>query len=202
MIITVFGASAPDLEQYNEAYRLGYKIGQSGNILKNGGYGGTMEASAKGCMEAGGAVVGVGVIGHTIDALGHPNAYNTRFITKENVTQRIDEMLNTDLIIVIPGRLGTLEELFVAWIRSIEGKATTILLVGDQFKKLIEFLVENMFIKLDNLKYINLIDSVEDIHFDNDGQVCLRKLRAFSEEGKIINLKNYVYKCKKEEKFA
>ena len=202
MIVTLFGASAPDLNQYDEAYRLGYNIGQSNNILKNGGYGGTMEASAKGCMAAGGEVIGVGVIGHKIDALGHPNAFNTSFITKENVTQRIEEMLNTDLIIVLPGRLGTLEELFVAWIKSIEGQATSIFLVGSQFKKLIEFLVENMFIKLDNLKYINLIASVEDIQFGKDGQIFLREFQAFSEAGKVINLKDYVYKCKEEEKFA
>ena len=60
MIIRVFGGSfGASEEDIQLAYELGKRIGLKGHTLKNGGYNGTMEASAKGCREQGGKVIGV-----------------------------------------------------------------------------------------------------------------------------------------------
>jgi hypothetical protein len=60
-IVTVFGSSAPQplSPAYRDAYELGRGIAAAGWILCNGGYGGTMEAAAKGAVEAGGHTIGV-----------------------------------------------------------------------------------------------------------------------------------------------
>jgi uncharacterized protein (TIGR00725 family) len=50
MIITVYGSSRPKFgeEEYQTAYELGKLLANSGFTVCNGGYGGTMEASAQG----------------------------------------------------------------------------------------------------------------------------------------------------------
>ena len=58
-VITVFGSSRPEpgSPAYETAYQLGRAIAEAGWALCTGGYGGTMEASAKGAVEAGGHTV-------------------------------------------------------------------------------------------------------------------------------------------------
>ena len=56
--IAVFGGSRVERgsRQYVEAERVGALLAQAGFTLINGGYAGTMEASAKGAKESGGAL--------------------------------------------------------------------------------------------------------------------------------------------------
>lgn len=165
MIITLFGASHPTDLEYKQAYELGRKIGKKGYTLKNGAYGGTMEASAKGCREEGGVVIGVGVEGHAIDRLGRPNSYNSEVEVKQNKNERIIEMLNTDLIIVLPGQIGTLEEMFMAWVEAIVGIKKPIIVVGEKMSLLIEYLKENNFIREQQLRFIKLAKDIDEIDF-------------------------------------
>lgn len=165
MIVTVFGSSVTDEYAYNEAYRLGKIIGLKKHILKNGAYSGTMEASAKGCSEVGGTVIGVGVVGHKIDRMGKPNQYNSQTILKENVNQRINELLRTDMVIVLKGNIGTLEEMFVAWVRAIETDSRPIVVVGEKMITLITYLFENDFLKKEHSKYILTVKTIEEIPF-------------------------------------
>ena len=73
-IVTVFGSSRAKKggRPYEEAYQLGRLLAQADFIVCNGGYGGLMEASARGAKEAGGKTVGV-----TTEAFGKssPNAW-------------------------------------------------------------------------------------------------------------------------------
>lgn len=163
MIITLFGASHPTEEEYQQAYELGRRIGQKGFTLKNGAYGGTMEASAKGCRQEGGAVIGVGVLGHTIDRMGKPNCYNSTVIVKPNKNERIAEMLKTDLIIVIPGQIGTLEEMFIAWVDAIVENKLPVIIVGKKMCLLLEYLLNNNFVRKQQLQYIMQVNDVNDI---------------------------------------
>jgi hypothetical protein len=163
MIITVFGSSVPNATGYEEAYELGKLIGAKAHVLKNGGYGGTMEASAKGCREAGGEVIGVCVKGHRIDRTGQPNEYNSTVIITEDVTQRIQEMLNCDLVVVLKGNVGTLEEMFVAWVHAIESDSNPIIVVGPQMKGLLDYLVNNSFLKEEHFRYVKFVPSIYDI---------------------------------------
>jgi len=60
MTITVFGSSRPKPgeQAYQQAYKLGTAIGRQGWSLANGGYGGTMEATAAGAQTAVGIIAG------------------------------------------------------------------------------------------------------------------------------------------------
>ena len=58
-IITVFGSSRTKKGggPYKEAYQLGKLLAEAGFVVCNGGYGGLMDASARGAKEAGGKTV-------------------------------------------------------------------------------------------------------------------------------------------------
>jgi len=166
MIITVFGTGSPTEEEYQEAYLLGEKIAKSGHSIKNGGYCGVMEASAKGCTENGGKAIGVCIKGHSIAYERKPNDFLTEVIIKDNLTERLIELLNTDMLVVMPGKIGTLEELFKAWVEAYANGKGKIYLVGEKNRKLIKFLLENNFIsKKEHCPFIEIVDSINDLKF-------------------------------------
>ncbi|HEV2350357.1 MAG TPA: LOG family protein [Terriglobia bacterium] len=112
--VTIFGSSLPDegSAAYSDARRLGRLCAESGFAICNGGYGGLMEASARGTREAGGLTIGV-----TCEVWPmRPN----RWITEEVRTRSYPERLITlvergDAYVVLPGGTGTLVELALAW---------------------------------------------------------------------------------------
>lgn len=115
-IVTVFGSSgpAPLTPAYQIAYDLGRAIAQAGWTLCNGGYGGTMEAAAKGAVEAGGHTMGV-----TCAAFKRSGGAN-RYIKQEIPTFDLLTRLNTlvrlgKAYVVLPGGTGTLLELALVW---------------------------------------------------------------------------------------
>ncbi|MDR3676821.1 MAG: LOG family protein [Acidobacteriota bacterium] len=113
-MVTVFGSSLPaeGSTAYAEARRLGRLLAEAGYAVCNGGYGGLMEASARGAHEAGGHTIG-------ITCVIWPRPAN-RYIVEEVRTQNFPERLMTlieraDAYVVLPGGTGTLAELSLAW---------------------------------------------------------------------------------------
>ncbi len=109
--ITVFGSarSSQASALYRQARALGAAIARQGWILCNGGYGGTMEASARGAREAGAQTIGVTC---TLFRRAGPN----RHITDERPTSDLFGRLRLlialgDGYVVLPGGSGTLVEL-------------------------------------------------------------------------------------------
>ena len=112
--VTIFGSSIPGegTEIYQQAQRLGRRLADAGFAVCNGGYGGLMEASARGARESGGHTIGVTCNVWT----STPN----RWITEEVRTATFMERLLTliergDSYIVLPGGTGTLAELALVW---------------------------------------------------------------------------------------
>jgi uncharacterized protein (TIGR00730 family) len=143
-IITIFGtgkAGAGDLA-YELAYTTGKLLAQAGFVIANGGYGGTMEAAAKGAAEAGGEIIGV-----TCSAF--KNSIANEYITREIVTKSLDERLDTLIklgqgYIVLSGGTGTLLELAKVWELKNKGFLATdkpIILIGGFWKPLVELVV-------------------------------------------------------------
>src|SRR5947209_20617472 len=60
-LVAVFGSSAAghDSPECRAAFEVGRLLAEAGCAVINGGYGGVMEASARGAREAGGATLGV-----------------------------------------------------------------------------------------------------------------------------------------------
>lgn len=112
--VTIFGSSLPDESSpiYGEARRLGKLLAEAGFEVCNGGYGGLMEASARGAQEAGGHTIGV-----TCSIWPAPA---NRWIAEEVRTRSFLERLlmlieRGEAYVVFPGGTGTLAELALVW---------------------------------------------------------------------------------------
>ncbi|MBI2673187.1 LOG family protein [Candidatus Woesearchaeota archaeon] len=161
--ITVFGASNATATELLDAELLGRKIGIKGYILKNGGYGGTMRASAKGCSEAGGKVIGVCVKGN-FNGKATPNRYLTEVIFAESISGRVEKLLETDAVITLPGALGTLDELTSAWTKKYMENRYELYVYGERNFLLLEFLKENGLVQKENfslIKYVKHLDEID-----------------------------------------
>ena len=113
-IITVFGSARPVEGDtlYEEARILGRELGLAGCVICNGGYGGTMEASARGAKEAGGKTIGVVSEFFSIE----PNRWIDKRIVVKSLTDRLMELISlADGYIVLKGGTGTLLEFAIVW---------------------------------------------------------------------------------------
>ena len=96
-----------------------------------------------------------------------PNSYVNNEIKAESLSNRIHYLLNeSKAFIVLPGKIGTLTELFVAWNSNYlyninkEYDLIPIYLKKDFWKEIIDNLPENM--ELDK-QFINYFESIEDL---------------------------------------
>ena len=112
--VAVFGGSRmrPGSEEYRQAEELGRALAESGYDLVNGGFGGAMEATARGAREGGACVTGV-----TIPLFGKAgNDYLDREVSASVIWERAKKMLDaSEGIVALPGSTGTLAELSTAW---------------------------------------------------------------------------------------
>ena len=113
--VAVFGASdtAEGTAAYEMARSVGRKLAELGYAVVNGGYGGTMEASARGAAEAGGTAVGVTCSIWKMRA----NRFIGRCVQTSSLPERLATLLDMGRCgyVVLPGGTGTLLELAMAW---------------------------------------------------------------------------------------
>jgi uncharacterized protein (TIGR00730 family) len=159
--ITIFGTSRAkhgDLS-YTLAYEMGRILAQAGFTIVNGGYGGTMEAAAKGAAEAGGKIIGV-----TCSAFKSSTA--NKYVTDTIISSSLDERLDTlirlgQAYVVLPGGTGTLLELAKIWELKNKGfleMNKMIILIGGFWRPLVDLIATD---EPDSGKYIKLADSPE-----------------------------------------
>ena len=160
-IITIFGTGMA--KQGDAAFQLAYEVGEllaeAGFTIANGGYGGTMLASAKGAAEAGGEVIGV-----TCSAFKNSTA--NKYVTREIITGSLDERLDTliklgQAYIVLPGGTGTLLELAKVWELKNKGFLKTdkpIILLGGFWKPLVDLVASD---DPDSSRYVKQADEPE-----------------------------------------
>ncbi|HTY37092.1 MAG TPA: LOG family protein [Bacteroidota bacterium] len=113
-VVTIFGSSRPREQEpeYEEARSLGAALAEAGFIVCNGGYGGIMEASARGAKEAGGSTIGVTVSAFTRNA----NPWIDTEIRKNTLVERIEVLVNSaQAYVIVKGGTGTLLELAYVW---------------------------------------------------------------------------------------
>jgi uncharacterized protein (TIGR00730 family) len=114
-VVTIFGTSKakPGQEAFEIALRLGRELALASFSVANGGYGGTMLASAQGAGEVGGEVIGV-----TCTAFGRsgPNPFISREIQTHSLEERLARLVELGrAFVVLPGGTGTLLELAQVW---------------------------------------------------------------------------------------
>lgn len=101
-----------DPEFFSMAEELGRWAAEKSHSIVFGGHdAGLMHAVSKAAKEAGGQVIGV--VPRKIEEMGRLSPYLDVHIPTENLTDRKDlMMLQADAFIILPGGIGTLDELF------------------------------------------------------------------------------------------
>ena len=117
-VISVFGSAAPTAgsEPYEAARLVGRLLAEAGFAVATGGYSGTMTAVSQGAAEAGGHVIGVTSAQiERFRPLG-ANQWVAQEIKYDSLRDRLLHLvLQNDGMIVLPGGIGTLSEMTLAW---------------------------------------------------------------------------------------
>ena len=173
--ITVFGSSrcVKGDQEYIFAESIGSMLGKLGLNVATGGYQGTMEAISKGASKH-----AVSVIGVTVPSLFSnmskdsfevkANEYISKEIQTESLSDRIHHLLkNSKAIIVLPGKIGTLTELIVAWNTnylyniSNDKDVIPIFLKKDYWKDIIDNMPKDMELSNNFLEYYENVWDLE-----------------------------------------
>jgi hypothetical protein len=145
LTIPVFGSGDPaeGSEAYEAARAVGRVLAGLGYVVANGGYGGTMEASARGAKEAGGRAIGVPC---SIWSSSPCEAYLSEVRMTASYNERLSTLieLGTGGYVVLPGATGTLVELAWVWEQACKGfldaAARPIACVGEFWQPLVEMM--------------------------------------------------------------
>lgn len=145
-IICVFGSSHPGEgdEAYALAYDMGKRLAENGYTLCNGGYGGVMEASAKGTKSASGRTIGV-TIRNTKGRTANP--WIDEVIEKDSLVERMMTLVSLgDAYVILPGGTGTLLELAAVWefVNKQLMRPKPIITVGEFWNHVIETLCRQL----------------------------------------------------------
>ncbi len=116
-VIAVFGSSQsrPGDAEYDAGVECGRLLAEAGLAVATGGYGGLMEAVSKGAAAAGGPTIGV-TAPTVFPGRTGANQWVHHEMPAADLVRRI--ALLTDVAsgyIALPGSIGTLAELVVAW---------------------------------------------------------------------------------------
>lgn len=147
-VICVFGSYSPEPGDalYQQAYDIGFALGKAGFVVANGGYAGTMEASAKGAKDADGMTIGVtcSALNEGRDARLQPNPYIDYEIHHTDLLARIKDMMEISAgYVVLEGGTGTLTEFGIVWEYVAKGfiAPRPIFLPGDFWRPMVERLL-------------------------------------------------------------
>ena len=160
--VSVFGASDPPAggDAYELARSVGRKLGELGYDIANGGYGGTMEASARGAAEAGAQTTGVTCSIWKSSA----NKYVSKVVKTDSLADRLARLieLGDGGYVALPGATGTLEELACAWNSLCKGElsARPLMCVGQYWRAVVDLMIAA---EPKCQKHIAIVDSPEDL---------------------------------------
>ncbi len=157
--VAVFGGSrvSSGSAEYIEAYATGRLLAAAGFTVMNGGFGGTMEASARGAKENGGRTLGV--ISGEFNWLT-PNPYLDDTVRQQDLFLRIREMyLRADGFIILKGSMGTLAELALVWnlAKLDPARRKPIVLVGAGWRDVLRVWQEKLAVTDDELALLRVV---------------------------------------------
>lgn len=166
--ISVFGGSSPqpDSAAYREAYEVGRMLAERGFAVATGGYSGTMAAVSQGASEAGGHVVGA-----TCDQIEQfrpigPNQWVQKEVRFQTLQERLIYLVrNNDGMIVLPGGIGTLAEMALAWSYLQVGEISVrpLAFLGRQWRDTVNGFVDPSYVRPEHLQLLFFSDSTQEI---------------------------------------
>lgn len=167
-LISVFGGSSPQPASaaYREAYNVGRMLAEHGLAVATGGYIGTMAAVSQGASEAGGHVVGA-----TCDQIEQfrpigPNQWVQEEIRFQTLEQRLIHLVrNNDGMIVLPGGIGTLAEMALAWsyLQVGEISARPLAFLGGLWRDTVTGFVDPLYVRPDDLQLLFFADTAQEV---------------------------------------
>ena len=165
--VTVFGSArfTKDSPHYKNAVNIGAALSKLGFTIMTGGGPGIMEAANKGAYEAGGYSVGCNII---LPFEQKPNPYLHKWIDIPYFFLRKVILIKYSYaFVVMPGGIGTLDELFEA-LTLIQTKVIqhfpVVIFDSEYHKELwqhIQVMAENESISKEDMKLLFMTDSVE-----------------------------------------
>jgi uncharacterized protein (TIGR00725 family) len=165
-IITIFGSARPveGDESYAEAYAVGKALASAGFVVCNGGYAGTMEASARGAKESGGKTIGV--VSEFFNT--ETNRWIDKTIVVKSLVDRLMELISlADGYVVLKGGTGTLLEFASVWefMNKSVIEEKPIIVLGKFWDRVIQTLNEELLFegKGSCTKYISTTSSAEEV---------------------------------------
>ena len=168
--ICVFASSSMNLNQQykDQARNLGRLMGKQGwRLVFGGGKHGLMGETARGIHETGGTVLGI--IPKVLDQEHIAYAESDEWIVTVNLRDRKELMeKRSDAYIVLPGGVGTLEEMMeTLTMKQLDyhQKPIIVLNTNGYYDTLLQFLdhmVAESFLKKDHLKLIQVVTTPED----------------------------------------
>ena len=171
MKVAIFCSANENIEPvyFEKTRELGEWLAKNGDSIVFGGCDmGLMECVAKAAYDAGGMTIGV--VPSKIEENGHVSQYLSVEIPCDNLSDRKDLMLlKSDVVVALPGGLGTLDEIFTVAASSTIGYHNKRVIVYDLkgfWGKLIELLddmQERGFVRGSWHDYIDVAHSLDDI---------------------------------------
>ena len=159
--VAVLGSArlGPDDPRWHEARALGAALGAQGWTVMTGGYGGLMAATAQGAHEAGAVVVGLPM---TAWADLEPSAYVSELRWSADYAERLTHILGADVVIALPGGIGTLAEATVVWSAlQTEPGAARLVLFGDAWQRLVGAFGDELVVGAEDLRLARVALDVE-----------------------------------------
>lgn len=158
-VVAVYGSSEPvaGSADYETARRLGSLLAAAGFTVLTGGYGGVMEAAARGAREAGGRNVGI-----TCEAFSgrSPNRWLDEVVPAADLLLRTRELIDrAQGYVVLPGKAGTLAELALLWALDRAGclGPRPVVLLGDRWGAVLRSLRENHVLEVSQIRRSHLV---------------------------------------------
>lgn len=166
VLISVFGSSAPqpDSDAYREARQVGALLAGAGFVVATGGYGGTMAAVSQGASEAGGWVIGVTSSHMEKWRPTPPNQWVAEEIRLTSQRDRLSHLIiNNDGMLALPGGIGTLSEVSLAWslMQTGEIPQRPLVLLGQLWRETIRSFAQADYIRPRDMDLIYLANSAE-----------------------------------------
>ena len=167
--VTVFGSArfGSESKHYKNAEKIGAQLAQLGFTIMTGGGPGIMEAANKGAFEAGGYSVGCNIV-LPVEQIPNPYLHKWIYIPYFFV-RKVILVKYSYAFVVMPGGMGTLDELFEA-LTLIQTKMIAdfpvVIFDSEYHKELthhIQKMVESESISKDDLKLLFITDSVDEL---------------------------------------
>ena len=167
--VTVFGSArfGPETIHYQDAERIGAELAKLGFTVMTGGGPGIMEAANKGAYEIGGYSVGCNIV---LPVEQKPNPYLHKWIyIPYFFVRKVILIKYSYAFVVMPGGIGTLDELFEA-LTLIQNKIINsfpVVIYDSKYHKElwehIQMMSKNESITPEDMKMLFVTDSVEDL---------------------------------------